>query len=155
MSDHTMARGHRSPTRQAADAGFTLLEIMVALLVLSMIVTSAFGTLRLGQGDTASNGTSEVDLSGTDVAAYSSVADVGGSFEFRDGSDKTGITVGGSLLLAGREIQPSGIPKLIQGIILFCLISSEILLRYGTYGIFTKAPFWFQRLFAGSMPLVN
>ena len=49
MSDHTMARGHRSPTRQAADAGFTLLEIMVALLVLSMIVTSAFGTLRLGQ----------------------------------------------------------------------------------------------------------
>jgi len=55
-----------------------------------------WGTLRLGQGDTASNGTSEVDLSGTDVAAYSSVADVGGSFEFRDGSDKTGITVGGS-----------------------------------------------------------
>jgi simple sugar transport system permease protein len=36
----------------------------------------------------------------------------------------------GALLLAGREIQPSGIPKLIQGIILFCLISSEILLRY-------------------------
>jgi ABC-type uncharacterized transport system permease subunit len=36
----------------------------------------------------------------------------------------------GSLLLAGREIQPSGIPKLIQGIILFCLISSEVLLRY-------------------------
>ena len=26
----------------------------------------------------------------------------------------------GSLLLAGREIQPSGIPKLMQGIILFC-----------------------------------
>jgi ABC-type uncharacterized transport system permease subunit len=36
----------------------------------------------------------------------------------------------GALLLAGREIQPSGIPKLIQGIILFCLISSEVLLRY-------------------------
>ena len=36
----------------------------------------------------------------------------------------------GGLLLAGREIQPSGIPKLIQGIILFCLISSEVLLRY-------------------------
>ncbi len=36
----------------------------------------------------------------------------------------------GSLILAGREIQPSGIPKLIQGIILFCLISSETLLRY-------------------------
>ena len=52
-----------------------------------------WGTLRLGQGDTASNGTSEVDLSGTDVAAYSSVSDVGGNFEFRDGDDKTGITV--------------------------------------------------------------
>ena len=49
MSDRTMARGHRLRCRQAADAGFTLLEIMVALLVLSMIVTSAFGTLRLGQ----------------------------------------------------------------------------------------------------------
>jgi len=36
----------------------------------------------------------------------------------------------GSLLLAGREIQPSGIPKLIQGIILFTLIASEVLLRY-------------------------
>jgi simple sugar transport system permease protein len=36
----------------------------------------------------------------------------------------------GALLLAGREIQPSGIPKLIQGIILFCLISSEVLMRY-------------------------
>lgn len=36
----------------------------------------------------------------------------------------------GSLLLAGREIQPSGIPKLLQGIILFTLIASEVLLRY-------------------------
>jgi simple sugar transport system permease protein len=36
----------------------------------------------------------------------------------------------GSLLLAGREIQPSGIPKLIQGILLFLLIASEVLLRY-------------------------
>jgi simple sugar transport system permease protein len=36
----------------------------------------------------------------------------------------------GSLILAGREIQPSGIPRLIQGIILFMLISSDVLLRY-------------------------
>ena len=55
-----------------------------------------WGTLRLGQGDTASNGTSEVDLSGTDVAAYSSVSDVGGNFEFRDGNNKLGITVSDS-----------------------------------------------------------
>jgi hypothetical protein len=55
-----------------------------------------WGTLRLGQGDTASNGTAEVDLSGTDVAAYSSPEDVGGSIEFRDGNINTGITVGDS-----------------------------------------------------------
>jgi ABC-type uncharacterized transport system permease subunit len=36
----------------------------------------------------------------------------------------------GSLILAGREIQPSGIPKLIQGVILFTLIASDVLLRY-------------------------
>jgi len=36
----------------------------------------------------------------------------------------------GALILAGREIQPSGVAKLLQGIILFCLISSEVLLRY-------------------------
>jgi hypothetical protein len=55
-----------------------------------------WGTLRLGQGDTATNGTSEVDLSGTDVAAYSSVDDVGGNFEFRDNGVGTGITVSDS-----------------------------------------------------------
>jgi simple sugar transport system permease protein len=36
----------------------------------------------------------------------------------------------GSLILAGREIQPAGIPKMIQGIILVCLIASDYLLRY-------------------------
>jgi simple sugar transport system permease protein len=36
----------------------------------------------------------------------------------------------GALILAGREIQPSGIPMLIQGIILVCLIASDFLLRY-------------------------
>ena len=36
----------------------------------------------------------------------------------------------GALILAGREIQPSGIPKLIQGIILVCLIASDFMLRY-------------------------
>ncbi len=36
----------------------------------------------------------------------------------------------GALLLAGREIQPSGIPKMIQGIILVSLIASDFLLRY-------------------------
>ncbi len=36
----------------------------------------------------------------------------------------------GGLLLAGREIQPAGVPRLIQGIILFMLIASEVLMRY-------------------------
>ncbi len=36
----------------------------------------------------------------------------------------------GGLILAGREIQPSGIPRLIQGIILVCLIAGDFLIRY-------------------------
>ncbi len=36
----------------------------------------------------------------------------------------------GALLLAGREIQPSGVPKMIQGIILVSLIASDYFLRY-------------------------
>ncbi|HQV68629.1 MAG TPA: ABC transporter permease [Thermoflexales bacterium] len=36
----------------------------------------------------------------------------------------------GALILAGREIQPAGVPKLIQGMILFMLIASDVLTRY-------------------------
>jgi simple sugar transport system permease protein len=36
----------------------------------------------------------------------------------------------GALLLAGREIQPSGIPKMMQGIVLVCLIASDFFTRY-------------------------
>ena len=36
----------------------------------------------------------------------------------------------GGLLLAGREIQPSGVPRMLQGIILFTVIASDVLLRY-------------------------
>jgi ABC-type uncharacterized transport system permease subunit len=36
----------------------------------------------------------------------------------------------GALILAGREIQPSGIPAMIQGILLFSIIASEVILRY-------------------------
>ena len=46
-------------------------------------VDHRFGKVWVGQGDMASNSTSEVDLSGTDVAHYSSVADIGGSFVFQ------------------------------------------------------------------------
>jgi hypothetical protein len=40
------------------------------------------GRLWVGQGDTASNGSSEVDLSGTSVIAYSGIADMAGGLEF-------------------------------------------------------------------------
>jgi ABC-type uncharacterized transport system permease subunit len=36
----------------------------------------------------------------------------------------------GALILAGREIQPSGVPAMIQGIILFTLIVADVLVRY-------------------------
>ncbi|MBI1880830.1 MAG: ABC transporter permease [Chloroflexi bacterium] len=36
----------------------------------------------------------------------------------------------GALIVAGREIQPSGLSFMLQGIILFMVISSDILLRY-------------------------
>jgi ABC-type uncharacterized transport system permease subunit len=36
----------------------------------------------------------------------------------------------GALILAGREIQPSGIAKTIQGVVLVTLIASDFLLRY-------------------------
>src|SRR4030065_1351751 len=34
-----------------------------------------------------------------------------------------------AVILAGREIQPSGIPKMIQGVILVCLIASDFLIH--------------------------
>jgi hypothetical protein len=43
-----------------------------------------FGRLWVGQGDTASNGTSEVDLSGTSVIAYSGIGDMAGGIAFSD-----------------------------------------------------------------------
>ena len=36
----------------------------------------------------------------------------------------------GALILAGREIQPQGIPAMIQGVILFSLILSDVFVRY-------------------------
>ena len=36
----------------------------------------------------------------------------------------------GALIVSGREIQPSGVSFLIQGIILFLVISSDVLLKY-------------------------
>jgi ABC-type uncharacterized transport system permease subunit len=36
----------------------------------------------------------------------------------------------GALILAGRQIQPAGIPTMIQGVLLFCVIGSDVLVRF-------------------------
>ncbi len=46
------------------------------------LASKRFGTLWLGQGDTASNGTSEFDLSGTGVIGYSAIEDMAGGLLF-------------------------------------------------------------------------
>jgi len=48
------------------------------------IDSKTLGRLTVGQGDTASNGTSEVDLSGTGVIGYSGVVDLAGGILFFD-----------------------------------------------------------------------
>lgn len=48
----------------------------------------AYGKLWLGQGSTASDGTAEVDLSGTTVVTYAAVTDMAGGFTFRAKGDK-------------------------------------------------------------------
>jgi len=58
--------------------------------------SKTLGRLWLGQGDTASNGTSEKDLSGTSVIGYSSVTDVGGAIAFRDSKTKAAYESMGS-----------------------------------------------------------
>jgi len=60
---------------------------------------TALGKLSLGQGDTASNQSAEVDLSGTNVVAYSSVIDLAGGAIFRNG------TTSNLLGAAGTDIQ--------------------------------------------------
>ena len=55
---------------------------------LEFYIDHTYGRLWLGQGDMASNGTAEVDLSGTDVITYSGIADIAGGVTFRSKADK-------------------------------------------------------------------
>ncbi len=50
--------------------------------------------------------------------------------KFRPGRVVVAAILFGALILAGREIQPSGVPAMIQGIILFTLIVTDVLVRY-------------------------
>jgi predicted porin len=51
------------------------------------LASKRFGKLFLGKGDTSSNNTAEVDLSGTDVVQYASIADIAGGMLFVQSSD--------------------------------------------------------------------
>ena len=54
-----------------------------------------YGKIFLGKGDTSSNNSAEIDLSGTDVIQYSSFADIAGGMQFVESSsdDLSGISV--------------------------------------------------------------
>lgn len=54
-----------------------------------IFINSPYGKLSVGQGDTASNNTSEIDLSGTTVAGYSDPTSVAGGHFFYDDSTKS------------------------------------------------------------------
>ncbi|MDG5469321.1 porin [Deltaproteobacteria bacterium IMCC39524] len=54
-----------------------------------IFINSPYGMLSLGQGDTASNNTSEIDLSGTTVAGYSDPNSQAGGHFFYDNSTKS------------------------------------------------------------------
>jgi hypothetical protein len=64
---------------------------------MDLFYSSTWGTLRLGQGDGAANGASEVDLSGTSVAHYASTPDIGGAFEYRSNGLLSGASIAGTL----------------------------------------------------------
>ena len=57
---------------------------------------SDFGRVTIGQGATAADGTSEVDLSGTTVIGYSSISDTAGGLRFfdDDAGALSGISIG-------------------------------------------------------------
>jgi hypothetical protein len=58
----------------------------------------AWGRLNIGQGDGASNGATESDLSGTGMANGIGVADIGGGFQYRTSAAAlSGLTVGASI----------------------------------------------------------
>ena len=59
------------------------------------LTSKRYGTIFLGKGDTASNNSAEIDLSGTDVVQFSSIADIAGGMEFVESSsdDLSGITI--------------------------------------------------------------
>jgi hypothetical protein len=62
-----------------------------------LYLAGAFGAVRLGQGDGAANGASEVDLSGTTLAHYAASPDIGGAFQYRSAGLFSGTSIGESI----------------------------------------------------------
>lgn len=87
-----------------------------------------YGRLWLGQGDTASNGTSEVDLSGTTVVAYSGIGDMSGGIEFRDG----GALPNRADTLVGADVTESEIQRINKVFSNFDGLSRTDRIRYDT-----------------------
>jgi len=64
----------------------------------AQLTSKRFGKLYLGKGSTASDGTSEMDLSGTSVVGYASVEDMaGGILCYNDDTDALSTTTVGSV----------------------------------------------------------
>jgi len=57
------------------------------------VFSGRFGTLWMGQGSMATDGTSEFDNSGTGIVGYSYIPDTAGAYFFRDGDTLSGITI--------------------------------------------------------------
>jgi predicted porin len=55
--------------------------------------STRFGRIWLGQGNTASDNTAEVDLSGTTVVGTSDIADFAGGLQFVDDGELSGVTI--------------------------------------------------------------
>ena len=64
---------------------------------IDIFLTGGFGMVRLGQGDGAANGASEVDLSGTSLAHYATSPDIGGAFQYRTAGVLSGTSIGESI----------------------------------------------------------
>ncbi len=90
---------------------------------------TAFGRFSFGQGSTASDGASEVDLSGTALAAYASVADIAGGQRLAlEGGGVSGVTLASAfsdLDGLGRLVRARWDSPSVSGVTLSASIGSD------------------------------
>lgn len=94
--------------------------------------TPDIGIFSFGQGSTATDMTTEADLSGTGVVAYSGIADLGGNIEYRDSGDGfTGVTVNSAFSNfdgAGRRLRARYDTPSFKGLVLSASAGTEVLI---------------------------